>query len=60
MDRFVALQAFVRTVERGSQSAAAREIGVEYYITEQDNPNPKNPLGDVETALRNAERRADQ
>ena len=28
MDRFIALQAFVRTVERGSQSAAAREIGV--------------------------------
>lgn len=28
MDRFTELQAFVRTVERGSQSAAAREIGV--------------------------------
>ena len=28
MDRFAELQAFVRTVERGSQSAAAREIGV--------------------------------
>jgi sugar phosphate isomerase/epimerase len=43
----------------GAILSAAREIGVEYYITEQDNPNPDNPLGDVETALRNAERRAD-
>ena len=39
--------------------SAAREIDVEYYITEQDNPNPENPVGDVETALRNAERLAD-
>lgn len=43
----------------GAILSSAREIGVEYYITEQDNPNPENPLGDVETALRNAERRAD-
>jgi len=28
MDRFVELSAFVRTVDRGSQAAAAREIGV--------------------------------
>lgn len=28
MDRFVELSAFVRTVDRGSQSAAARELGV--------------------------------
>lgn len=28
MDRFAQLQAFVRTAERGSQSAAARELGV--------------------------------
>jgi sugar phosphate isomerase/epimerase len=44
----------------GAILSAARDIGVEYYITEQDNPNPENPVGDVETALRNAERRADQ
>ena len=44
----------------GAILSAAREIGIEYYITEQDNPNPDNPIGDVETALRNAERRADQ
>lgn len=43
----------------GAILSAARDLGVEYYITEQDNPNPENPLGDVETALRNAERRAD-
>lgn len=43
----------------GAILSAARDIGVEYYITEQDNPNPENPLGDVETALRNAERRAE-
>lgn len=44
----------------GAILSAARDIGVEYYITEQDNPNPDDPVGDVETALRNAERRADQ
>lgn len=43
----------------GAILSAAREIGVEYYITEQDNPNPDDPAGDVETALRNAERVAD-
>lgn len=43
----------------GAILSAARDIGVEYYITEQDNPNPDDPVGDVETALRNAERRAD-
>ena len=40
----------------GAILSAARDAGVEYYITEQDNPNPANPAGDVETALRNAER----
>jgi sugar phosphate isomerase/epimerase len=44
----------------GAILSAAREIGVEYYITEQDNPNPENPIGDAETAYRNAERSADQ
>lgn len=44
----------------GAIFSAAREIGIEYYITEQDNPNPEDPVGDVETAYRNAERRADQ
>jgi sugar phosphate isomerase/epimerase len=44
----------------GAILSAAREIGIEYYITEQDNPNPDNPIGDVEKALHNAERRADQ
>jgi len=38
----------------GAILSAAREAGVEYYITEQDNPNPENPAGDVETALENA------
>lgn len=39
----------------GAILSAARSAGVEYYITEQDNPNPNDPLGDVEIALRNAE-----
>jgi sugar phosphate isomerase/epimerase len=39
----------------GAILSAARSAGVEYYITEQDNPNPDNPVADVETALRNAE-----
>jgi sugar phosphate isomerase/epimerase len=42
----------------GAVLSAARNAGVEYYITEQDNPNPANPAGDVQTALRNAERMA--
>ena len=48
------------SLDWGAILAAARDLGVEYYIVEQDNPNPENPVGDVETALRNAERRADQ
>lgn len=36
--------------------AAARDAGVEWYITEQDAPNPENPFLDTETSLRNAER----
>ena len=40
----------------GAILSAAREAGVEYYITEQDNPNPADPAGDVATAYRNAER----
>lgn len=47
------------SLDWGAILSVAREIGVEYYITEQDNPNPENPLGDAETALRNAERRAE-
>ena len=39
----------------GAILSAAREAGVEYYITEQDNPDPANPAGDVQAALRNAE-----
>lgn len=39
----------------GAILSAARGAGVEYYITEQDHPNPEDPAGDVETALRNAE-----
>jgi len=35
--------------------AAARAAGVSWYITEQDNPNPDDPFGDVATALRNAQ-----
>lgn len=38
--------------------AAARAAGVSWYITEQDNPNPDDPFGDVATALRNAEAKA--
>lgn len=34
--------------------AAARDAGVEWYVTEQDNPNPDNPIGDIATAYRNA------
>lgn len=43
----------------GAILSAARQAGVEYYITEQDNPNPDDPQGDVATALRNAENMAD-
>lgn len=35
--------------------AAARAAGVSWYITEQDNPNPDDPFGDVAKALKNAE-----
>jgi len=40
----------------GAILSASRGAGVEYYITEQDNPSIDNPMGDVERALRNAER----
>ena len=40
----------------GAILSAARRAGVEYYITEQDNPNPADPVGDVRTALQHAER----
>lgn len=39
----------------GAILSAARNAGVEYYITEQDKPNPDDVLGDVRTSLRNAE-----
>ena len=42
----------------GAILSASRDAGVEYYITEQDNPNPNDPLGDVATAYRNAEKAA--
>ncbi len=35
--------------------AASRAAGVEWYVTEQDTPNPDDILGDITTALRNAE-----
>ncbi len=38
--------------------AASRAAGVEWYVTEQDTPNPDDILGDITTALRNAERMA--
>jgi sugar phosphate isomerase/epimerase len=34
--------------------AASRAAGVEWYVTEQDTPNPDDILGDITTALRNA------
>jgi sugar phosphate isomerase/epimerase len=34
--------------------AASRDAGVEWYVTEQDTPNPNDPLGDITTAYRNA------
>ena len=39
----------------GAILSAARDAGVEYYITEQDRPNPDDVLGDVRTSLINAE-----
>lgn len=38
--------------------AASRAAGVEWYVTEQDTPNPDDILGDITTALRNAEKLA--
>lgn len=35
--------------------AAADAAGVSWYITEQDNPNPDDPFGDIATSLKNAE-----
>jgi len=35
--------------------AASRAAGVEWYVTEQDSPNPDDILGDITTAFRNAE-----
>jgi len=35
--------------------AASRAAGVEWYVTEQDTPNPDDILGDITTAFRNAE-----
>jgi sugar phosphate isomerase/epimerase len=34
--------------------AASRAAGVEWYVTEQDTPNPADPIGDIATAYRNA------
>ncbi|HEV2072707.1 MAG TPA: hypothetical protein VGR29_03610, partial [Thermomicrobiales bacterium] len=39
----------------GAILSASRNAGVEYYITEQDRPNPDDVLGDVRTSLVNAE-----
>jgi sugar phosphate isomerase/epimerase len=36
--------------------AASAAAGVEWYVTEQDNPNPDDPIGDITTAYRNAEK----
>lgn len=38
--------------------AASRAAGVEWYVTEQDTPNPDDIVGDITTALRNAEKLA--
>ena len=42
----------------GAILSASNDAGVEYYITEQDNPNPADPVGDIVTAYRNAEKAA--
>jgi sugar phosphate isomerase/epimerase len=39
----------------GAILSAARDAGVEYYITEQDNPSEIDPVGDVTTAFHNAD-----
>ena len=36
--------------------SAARAAGVEWYVTEQDTPNPNDLIGDITTAYRNAEK----
>lgn len=38
--------------------AAARGANVEWYVTEQDTPTPDDIIGDITTALRNAEKLA--
>jgi len=38
--------------------AASLAAGVAWYVTEQDNPNPDDPIGDITTAYRNAEKAA--
>ena len=42
----------------GAILSAARDAGVEYYITEQDNPSEADPVGDVTVAYQNAEKAA--
>jgi sugar phosphate isomerase/epimerase len=34
--------------------SASRDAGVAWYVTEQDNPNPDDLIGDITTAYRNA------
>lgn len=36
--------------------AAARASGTEWFIVEQDNPNPDNPVGDVKRSLENLQK----
>ena len=36
--------------------AAARESGTEWFIVEQDDPNPSDPVGDVKRSLENLEK----
>jgi sugar phosphate isomerase/epimerase len=38
--------------------SASRDAGVEWYVTEQDTPNPDNIIGDITTAYVNAEKAA--
>ena len=38
--------------------SASRAAGVEWYVTEQDTPNPDDLIGDITTAYRNAEKLA--
>ncbi len=42
----------------GAILSASKDAGVEFYLTEQDNPNPDDPMSDATIAYRNAEKAA--